>query len=48
MPTTEAEKEALWIDQFLAALGYRLPSQPVSLGADNRKAILLTANPDFH
>ena len=48
MATTEAEKEALWIGRFLAALGYRLPSQPVSLRADNRRAILLTANPEFY
>ncbi len=48
MATTEAIKEALWIGQFLAALGYRLPGQPVSLKADNRGAILLTANPEFH
>ncbi len=48
MATTEAGKEALWIGQFLAALGYRLPGQPVSLKADNRGAILLTANPEFH
>ncbi len=48
MATTEAGKEALWIAQFLAALGYRPPSQPVSLKADNGGAILLTANPEFH
>ena len=48
MATTEAGKEALWIGRFLAALGYRLPGQPVSLRADNRGAILLTANPEFH
>lgn len=46
MATIEAGKEALWIALFLAALGYRLPSQPVSLKADNRGAILLTANPE--
>ena len=48
MATAEAEKEALWIGRFLAALGYRLPSQPVSLRTDNRGSILLTANPEFH
>ena len=48
MATTEAGKEALWIARFLAALGYRLPGHPVSLRADNRGAILLTANPEFH
>ncbi len=48
MATTEAEKEALWIAQFSAALRYRPPSQPVSLRAGNRGAILLTANPEFH
>ena len=48
MATTEAGKEALWIARFLAALGYRLPGHPVSLKADNRGAIMLTANPEFH
>ncbi len=48
MATTKAGKEALWIGQFLAALGYRLPGQPVSLKADNRRAIRLTENPEFH
>ncbi len=48
MATTEAGMEALWFGQFLAALGYRLPGQLVSLKADNRGAILLTANPEFH
>ena len=47
MATTEAGKEALWIAQFLAALGYRLPSQPVRQKTDNRGAILLTANSEF-
>ncbi len=36
------------IAQFLGALGYRLPSQPGSLRADNRRAILLTANLEFY
>ncbi len=48
MATKEAGKEALWIGQFLAALGYRLLSQPVSLRANNRRALLLTGNPEFH
>ncbi len=47
MATTDAGKEALWIAQFLATLGYRLSSQPVSPRADNRGTILLTANPEF-
>ncbi len=48
MATTEAGKKALWIAQFLAALGYGLPGHPVSLKADNQGAIMLTANPEFH
>ncbi len=48
MAKTEAGKEALWIAQFLAALGYRLLSQPVRLRADNKGAILLTASLEFH
>ena len=48
MATTEAGKKDLLIAQFLGALGYRLPSQPGSLRADNRGAIPLTANLEFH
>ena len=38
----------MWIAQFLAALGYRLPDQLFSLKTDNREVILLRANPEFH
>lgn len=48
MATTKAEKEALWIAQFFAALGYRLPGQLVNLIADNRGAILLTTIIEFY
>lgn len=48
MAITKVGKEALWITQFLTTLRYRLPGQPVSPRADNRRAILLTANPEFH
>ncbi len=48
MAITEAEKEALWIARFLSLLGFRLPDQPINLRADNRGAIQLTANPEFH
>ncbi len=48
MAIIQAEKKALWIVWFLAALGYRLPGQPVGLKTDDRGAILLTANPEFH
>ena len=48
MATTEAGKEALWVARFLACLGFRLPSQPVDLHADNKGAISLTENPEFH
>lgn len=42
------EKKLCGLRVFLAALGYRLPGHPVSLRVDNRQAILLTANPEFH
>ncbi len=42
------EKKPCGLVNFLAALRYRLPGQPVSLKADNRGAILFTANPEFH
>ena len=48
MATTKAGKEVLWVVQFLACLGSRLPSQPVDLYADNKKAIPQTKNPDFY
>lgn len=48
MVITKAGKEALWISRFLAVLEYRLLGYPLSLRADNRGAILLTANPEFH
>lgn len=48
MTTTKVGKKALQIGQFLAALEYRLPSQLVSLRADNKGAILLIANPESH
>ncbi len=32
----------------MACLGFRLPSQPVDLRADNKGAISLTENPEFH
>lgn len=48
MATTKAGKEALWVAQFLACLGFRLFNQPIDLYADNKGAILLTKNPKFH
>ena len=48
MATVEAGKEALWVARFLACLGFRLPSQPVKLCADNKGAIALTENPEFN
>ena len=48
MATVEAGKEALWVARFFAYLGFRLPSQPVKLYADNKEAITLTENPEFH
>ena len=48
MATKEAGKEALWVVRFLACLGFRLPSQPVNLRADNKGAISLTENPEFY
>ena len=48
MTTKKAGEEALWITRFLAALRYSLPGQPVDLKADNRGAVQLTANPEFH
>ncbi len=48
MAKTEVGKEALWVPQFLACLGFRLPSQPVDLRADNKGAISLTEKLEFH
>ncbi len=38
----------MWVAQFLACLGFRLPSQPVDLHADNKGAISMTENSEFH
>lgn len=48
MTIIKAKKETLWIAQFLATLEYRLPGQPISLKANNKRAILFTANSKFH
>ncbi len=48
MPITKVGKEALWVAQFLACLGFCLLSQLVDLRADNKGAISLTENPEFY
>lgn len=48
MAVCKAEKEALWVFQFLAALGFWLPTLPVNLCIDNKEAIFLTGNPKFY
>lgn len=48
MATIKARKEALRIPHFLFALKYKLLGYLVSLRADNKRTILLTANPEFH
>lgn len=48
MAITKAGKKALYIARFLATLRYRLPSQPVTLRANNREVILLIANLEFY
>ena len=48
MAITEAGKEALWCARLLEALGHREPDVPIDLRADNKGAIDLTANPEFH
>lgn len=45
---TKAEKEVLWIVQFLAILRYKLPGHLVNLKTNNRGAILLTTNLEFY
>lgn len=44
----EARKKSLWVAQFLAYLGFCLPSQSVNLCADKKRAISLTKNYKFH
>lgn len=48
MAITKVEKESLWVTQFLTTLEYRLFSQPVSLRANNREAILPIINLEFY
>ena len=47
MAITEAGKEALWCSRFLSMLGYG-DGGPVDLRVDNKGAIVLTENPEFH
>ncbi len=48
MATTEAEKKVLWVAPFLDCLGFCLPSELVDIRADNKGAISLTENSEFH
>ena len=48
MAITEASKKALWCLRLLEELGHRNLNQPVDLCADNKGAIDLTANLEFH
>ena len=48
MAIIEVEKQALWVSRFLACLGFCLPIEPVTLRADNKGAISLTENLEFH
>lgn len=44
MAITKAEKETLWITQFLATLDYRLPGYLINFKTNNRGVILLITN----
>lgn len=48
MAITKARKEALLVSQFLACLRFYLLSQPVNLRANNKGAISLIKNLEFH
>ena len=47
MAVTEAGKEAIWCTRFLKALGHETEG-PADLRADNKSAIALSENPEFH
>ena len=47
MAITEAGKEAIWCTRFLKALGHETEG-PADLRADNKSAIALSDNPEFH
>ena len=48
MAACKAEKEALWVSWFLAALGFWLSTLLVDLRVDNKGIISLTENLEFH
>ena len=48
MGETQATKEAIWLNTFLAQIKRDKPSKPVVIYGDNQGAIALAKNPQFH
>ena len=48
MAITEAGKEALWYARLLESLGHQNLNVPIDLQTDNKGAIDLTVNLEFH
>ena len=48
MAASEAAKEAVYLDRFVAELGFKGDSDPIHLSLDNKAAIDSSYNPENH
>ena len=48
MAASEAAKEAIYLDRFVAELGFKRDSDPIHLSLDNKAAIDSSYNPENH
>ena len=48
MASSEAAKEAIYLDRFVAGLGFKEDSDPIHLSLDNKAAIDSSYNPENH
>ena len=48
MAASEAAKEAIYLDRFIAELGFKSSSNPIHLSLDNKAAIDSSYNPENH
>ena len=44
----QAIKEGVWLQQLLTELGYLKGNETIKIHADNKSAIALGKNPEFH
>ena len=48
MAASEAANEAVYLDQLLDELGFKLDSEPIQLSLDNKAAVDSSYNPENH